>query len=118
MRRWREAAGRRNTDKREVVPTTKGKRPGFDFAGEGQGIVAGARHLGGCFFVEWEPSSGTALPKESDTHSVAVHGQILDGEERLGHETQHLRLQGARRCGGGGGDLCVARFGDAGCVGT
>ena len=36
-------------DKREVVPTMKGKRPGFDLAGKGQGIVAGARHLGGLF---------------------------------------------------------------------
>ena len=52
--------------------------------------------------------------KEGDTHSVAVHGQILDGEGPLGQETHHLRLQGARSCGGGGGDLCVARFGDAG----
>ena len=40
---------KRNMDKREVVPTKKGKRPGFDLAGRGQGIVAGARHLGGRF---------------------------------------------------------------------
>ena len=40
---------KRNMDKREVVPTMKGKRPGFDLAGKGQGIVAGARHLGGRF---------------------------------------------------------------------
>ena len=39
----------RNVDKREVVPTMKGKRLGFDLAGRGQGIVAGARHLGGRF---------------------------------------------------------------------
>ena len=38
---------KRNMDKREVVPMMKGKRPGFDLAGKGQGIVAGARHLGG-----------------------------------------------------------------------
>ena len=38
---------KRNMDKREVVPTMKGKRPGFDLVGNGQGIVAGARHLGG-----------------------------------------------------------------------
>ena len=37
---------KRNMDRREVVPTMKGKRPGFDVAGKGQGIVAGARHLG------------------------------------------------------------------------
>ena len=40
---------KRNMDKREVVPTTNGKRLGFDLAGKGQGIVAGARHLGGRF---------------------------------------------------------------------
>ena len=36
-------------DKREVVPTMKGKRPGFDLAGRGQGMVAGVRHLEGRF---------------------------------------------------------------------
>ena len=40
---------KRNMDKREVLPTMKGKRPGFDLVGKGQGIVAGARHLGGRF---------------------------------------------------------------------
>ena len=40
---------KRNMDKREVVPTIKRKRLGFDLAGKGQGIVAGARHLGGRF---------------------------------------------------------------------
>ena len=40
---------KRNMDKREVVPTMKGKRLGFDLAGRGQGIVAGARHVGGRF---------------------------------------------------------------------
>ena len=40
---------KRNMDKREVVPTMKGKRPGFDLVGKGEGIVAGARHLGGRF---------------------------------------------------------------------
>ena len=39
----------RNMDKREVVLTMKGKSPGLDFAGKGQGTVAGARHLGGRF---------------------------------------------------------------------
>ena len=39
----------RNMDKREVVPTMKGKRPGFDLAGRRQGIVAGARHMSGRF---------------------------------------------------------------------
>ena len=38
---------KRKKDKREVVPTVEGKRPGFDLAEKGQGIVAGARHLGG-----------------------------------------------------------------------
>ena len=45
---------KRNMDKREVVPTMKGKRRGFDLEGKGQGIVAGARHLG--FYVEWQQS--------------------------------------------------------------
>ena len=40
---------KRNVDKREVVPTMKAERPGFDLVGNGQGIVAGARHLGGRF---------------------------------------------------------------------
>ena len=30
-------------DKREVVPTMKGRRPGFDLKQKEQGIVAGAR---------------------------------------------------------------------------
>ena len=64
--------------------------------------------------MERQQSGGAALPKESDTHCVAVDGQILDGEGTLGQETCHLWLQGARSCGVGGGDLCVARFGDAG----
>ena len=40
---------KRNMDKREVVPTMKVKRSGFDLAGKGQAIVAGACHLGGRF---------------------------------------------------------------------
>ena len=39
----------RNMDKREVVPTMKGRRPGFDLTKKQRGIVAGARHLGGRF---------------------------------------------------------------------
>ena len=40
---------KRNMDKREVVPTMKGRRPGFDLTKKERGIVAGARHLGGRF---------------------------------------------------------------------
>ena len=36
-------------DKREIVPTMKGRRPGFDLKQKERGIVAGARHLGGRF---------------------------------------------------------------------
>ena len=44
----------------------------------------------------------------------ALSGQILDGEGTLGQETYHLWLQGAQSCRVGGGDLSVARVGDAG----
>ena len=64
--------------------------------------------------MERQQSRKTALPKENDTHCVAFNGQILDGEGTLGPETCHLRLQGARSCRVGDGDLCVARVGDAG----
>ena len=40
---------KRNMDKREVVPTMKGRRPVFDLKQKERGIVAGARHLGGRF---------------------------------------------------------------------
>ena len=60
MRRWSsqdkvldeelEVGGwKRNMDKREVVPTMKERRPGFDLKQKERGIVAGARHLGGRF---------------------------------------------------------------------
>ena len=40
---------KRNMDKREVVPTMKGRRPGFDLKQKERGIVAGARPLGSRF---------------------------------------------------------------------
>ena len=92
---------KRNVDKREVVPV-------------------GSRHrcwsstLGRTVHVEWQQSGGTALPKEGGSHCMAVYGQILDGEGTLGHETHHFWLQGPRSCGCGGGNLRVARLGDAG----
>ena len=54
-----------NMDKSEVVPTMKGKRPGFDLAGKGQGIVAGARHLGGRF--TW---NGRSCSAERERHAL------------------------------------------------
>ena len=105
---------KRNMDKREVVPTLKGKRPGFDLAKKRARDCGRSAPLRRTFYVEWQQSGGTAVPKESDTHSVAVHGQILDGEEPLAQEMHHLWLQGARSCSVGRRDLCVARFGDAG----
>ena len=64
--------------------------------------------------VERQQSGGTALPKEGGSHCMAVYGQILDGEGTLGHETHHFGLQGPRSCGCSGGNLRVARLGDAG----
>ena len=56
----RRSGSKRNMDKREAVPTMKGKRQGFDLAGKGQCIVAGtwrgARHLGGRSTWEWQQS--------------------------------------------------------------
>ena len=89
-------------------PAMKGKRPGFDLAGKGQGIAAGTRHLGGTPHVERQQPGGAALPKESDTHCVPLCGQILDGEGALGQETCDLWLHGARSCRVGGRDVCVA----------
>ena len=43
----------------------KGNRPGFDLAGRGHGIVAGARHLGQTLHAERQQSGGAALPNES-----------------------------------------------------
>ena len=64
----------------------------------GKGIRHCGRELdtGRTLHVERKQSGGAALPKESDTHRVALNGQILDGEGTLGQETCHLRLQGAR----------------------
>ena len=48
---------KRNMDKREVVPTMKGRRPGFDLKKKKR-----ARHCGGCetfgrtIHVEWQQS--------------------------------------------------------------
>ena len=49
-------------DKREVVPTMKGKRPGFDLAGRGTRHRGGSSTLGGTLHVELQQSGGAALP--------------------------------------------------------
>ena len=52
---------KRNMDKREVVPTMKVRRPGFDLAGKGQGTVAGELDTWGTLHVERQQSGGAAL---------------------------------------------------------
>ena len=78
-----ERGWKRNMDKREVMPSMRGKRPCFVLAGK-KGHFGGSSPLGWTLHVEWQQSGGAALPKESDTHCVAFNGQILDGEGTLG----------------------------------
>ena len=80
----------------------KGKRPGFDLAVNGEGIVAGARHLGGRFTWNGNNREEVLCRKRAIRTAWLPVGQILDGEGTLGQETCHLWLQGARRCRVGG----------------
>ena len=51
---------KRNMDKREVVPTMKGRRPGFVLTKKERGI-GGCKTFGRTIYVEWQQSGGTAL---------------------------------------------------------
>ena len=77
-------------DKREVVPTMKGKRPGFDLVGKGQGIVAGARHLGGRFTWMGNNREELLCRKRAVRTAWLSFGQILDGDGTFGKETHHF----------------------------